>query len=145
MTAVTRSARGASAFTRAVLCPTRPLDERGWLTSEFSNPPDRTWSELVDDLLVLRTLEEDWDGQGAVAPHPTLVDGAITLAQHFQLTGECPADRVIASVNGTIIFEWQGPSGYLEIEVTTPVEAEGRRVRAGSEATEEFLLLSRSS
>jgi hypothetical protein len=84
MTAVTRSARGASAYTQAELYSTRPLDERGLITSDFCMQPIRTWHELIDDLLGLRHLEDDWDGQGAVAPQPALVDGAITLAQCFQ-------------------------------------------------------------
>src|SRR4051794_1952575 len=120
MTTITRSARGASAYTQTDDYSTRPLDERGLLVSEVFTPPTRTWSQVIDDLLALRNLENDWDGQGAEAPNPALVDGAITLAQSLRTEGRRPADFAVAGVNGTVVFEWHDSSGYLEIEVTAP-------------------------
>ncbi len=140
MTTITRSARGASAYTQADYSSTRPLDEHGLLVSEAGTPPARTWSQVIDDLLALRGLEDDWDGQGSEAPHPALVDGAITLAQSLQAQGLRPADFAVAGVNGTVLFEWHGPSDYLEIEVTAPDKAEGRSVRQGPDVTEVFTL-----
>ncbi len=140
MTTIARSARGASAYTQTDRYPTRPLDERGLLGSDRCSAPRRTWALLIDDLLAIRHLEDDWDGQGAEAPHPALVDGAITLAQYLHAKGMAPADRAIAGVNGTVFFEWHGPVGYLEIEVTAPDEAEGRSVRNGEGVTEVFTL-----
>jgi hypothetical protein len=90
---------------------------------------------LIDELLRLRNLEDDWDGEGTEAPHPSLVDGAITLAQNLEARGCPPAERVIASVNGTIYFEWHTPLGYQEIEVTSPLDAECRWVQEGSDVT----------
>jgi len=69
-----------------------------------------------------------------------LVDGAITLARQFQTNGIIPADLVIAGVNGTVLFEWHGPDGYLEVEVTAPDQAEGRWVKKGSDVAEAFTL-----
>jgi hypothetical protein len=90
---------------------------------------------LIDELLRIRNLEDDWDGEGTEAPHPSLVDGAITLAQELKAAMYPPAERVIAGVNGTIYFEWHTPLGYQEIEVTSPLDAECRWVQKGSEAT----------
>jgi hypothetical protein len=60
---------------------------------------------------------------GCEVPDPTLVDAALSLSRVLQ-----PADRVIASVNGTIYFEYYLPDGYLEIEVTSQHDAEFRYV-----------------
>jgi hypothetical protein len=37
----------------------------------------RTWDQLIDELLGIRNLKDDWDGEGTEAPPPALVDGAI--------------------------------------------------------------------
>jgi hypothetical protein len=83
-------------------------------------------------LLAIRGLDDDWDGQGAEAPPPALVDAAITLAQTLEARGLTPPHRVIAGVDGTVSFEWISCSDYLEIEVMSPDYAEYRFVRSGS-------------
>ncbi len=45
--------------------------------SEHEETPAQIWSPLIDELLRIRTLKDDWDGEGTEAPHPALVDGAI--------------------------------------------------------------------
>jgi hypothetical protein len=143
MSTLTRSDRGASAYTHPVYYPTRPLDEQG-LLSERADAPTRTWSDVIDELLAIRNLQDDWDGQGARALNPALVDGAITLAQRFRDSGMPPANFAIAGVNGTVFFEWHDPTQFLEIEVTAPDTAEGRLVRKGSGEVEVFSLPRRS-
>jgi hypothetical protein len=115
-----------------------------WAIRDLHCPPTRTWSELIGDLQAIRNLDDDWDGQGAVAPHPALVDGAITLLQSFRAYGMDPPDRVIAGVNGTVFFEWHGPGGYLEIEVTAPDQAEARSVLKVSNEVKPSVLSRRS-
>jgi hypothetical protein len=144
MTVAPCPARGASAFTRTEDISTRPLDEGGLLVSDCGPTPASAWSQVIDKLLALRGLEDDWDGQGAKAPPVALVDSAMTLAQHLRASNTRPADYVIAGVNGTVIFEWHGPAEYLEIEVVAPNQAEGRSVRKGSDTTEQFTLSARS-
>ncbi len=136
-----QSARGASAFTKTAYSFSRSMGDVGPLFSEFDGTPARAWPPLIDELLRIRNLNDNWDGEGTEAPHPALVDGAITLAQYLQATGRPPADRVIAGVNGTIYFEWHTPLGYQEIEVTSPINAECRRVWKGSEKTEVISLV----
>jgi hypothetical protein len=118
--------------------PAFPLTEL--LGSDGDAPPGHTWARLIDDLSAVRGLSDDWDGQGADAPPPAVVDYAVTLARAFQAIGLSPADRAIAGANGTVLFEWHRPAGYLEIEVTGPDQAEGRSVPMGSEAAEVFTL-----
>lgn len=74
----------------------------------------------------MRTLQDDWDDCGASAPCPALVDSAVSFARDLKARGNQPADRVIASVNGTIYFEWYTPTEYREIEITAPNHAEYR-------------------
>ena len=98
------------------------------------------WLQLIDDLLAARSLKDDWDGLGAIAPNPAVVDFAITLAQYFQAKGIAPSDFAVAGVNGMVQFEWHSPQGFLEIEVVAPDRAEGRLLRNGLETAEEFVM-----
>lgn len=139
MSLLTHGARGASAYTPDDYL-TRPQSESIQFTNNSSEEGSRTWAELIDDLLSLRNLPDDWDGQGASAPHPAIVDGAIRWAQWFRAEQVEPADRVIAGVNGTILFEWFGSPGYAEAEVVTPDRAEVRLVVQGAQQAEEFFL-----
>jgi hypothetical protein len=93
-----------------------------------------TWRQVLDELLRIRSLEDDWDGEGTEAPAAELVDGAVALAQDLAAHDWPAADRVIAGVNGTVYFEWHTPLGYQEIEVMSPTDAEYRWVRKGSQA-----------
>jgi hypothetical protein len=136
MSTITRRAGGASAYSRSSYSAFQPLDERGVFGPDGQESPARGWSSVVDELLRIRTLKDDWDGEGTEAPHPALVDGAITLAQSLQAKGDPPPDRVHAGVNATVYFEWHTPDGYTEIEVVSPVEAECRSVRQGTNTTE---------
>jgi len=65
------------------------------------------------------------------------------LAQSLQANGLRPADLAVAGVNGTVIFEWHDPAGYLELEVTAADRAEGRWVGKGSNAARTIVLARR--
>ena|SRR5579862_476015 len=120
------------------------------ITPLFTNPPiletmrslgadaalTDSWSPLIDELRRFHNLKNDWDGEGTEAPPPALIEAAIRLAHAFQKDGAAPADRVIVGVNGTIYFEWHTPLRYREIEVISPVAAESRWVRKGSDVSE---------
>ena len=71
-----------------------------------------------------------------VAPDPDAVAGATRLALILKAQEYSPADRVSASVNGTVVFEWHTADGYQEIEVTSPIDAESRWVAKGSRTAE---------
>jgi hypothetical protein len=94
------------------------------------------WNELIDELLRILMLDDNWDGEGSEAPDRALVSGAIKLAQNLKASKYTPADRVIASVNGTVYFEWHTPHGYQEIEVISPLDAELRWLPEGSDMTQ---------
>jgi hypothetical protein len=135
MTTVLKDAHAAAFFSQADPIRSRFLDEIGFFgpIAESSNVQ---WKDRIDDLLRIRSLTDDWDGEGTIAPHPSLVDGAITLCQTLQSKGSAPPDRVHAGVNETVFLEWHTPAGYQEIEVLSPVEAECRSVPRGSDSVQ---------
>jgi len=120
-----RSVRGATAFS----CES----ENGYISNSI-------WTAEIDELLRIRNLEDNWDGEGSKAPSVELVDGAIMLTKSFNENGLPTPDRVHASVNGTIYFEWHTPASYMEIEVVSPTRAECRRVNNGSNVPEEMVM-----
>ncbi len=92
-------------------------------------PPNESWKQIMDALIDLLRLEDDWDGQGAKAPSQSLVHSSIELARMLSDPLEQPMDalpfgtvpsRVVPGVNGTVIFEWQEGETYSELEVTQP-------------------------
>jgi hypothetical protein len=85
------------------------------------------WDRRIGELLALRDLADDWDGQGALAPGAGVVDAAVVLAS--RLRGAWPApDFAVAGVNGTVILEWHGTDTFTELEVESADAAEVRRV-----------------
>jgi hypothetical protein len=125
-------AAGASAFTPAEVRPALPL------IGTHIGVPTGEWDDLIDRLLALHVLEDDWDGQGTSAPDPGVIHFALRLAVQFREAGKPPADRVLAGVNGTVFFEWHTAAAYTEIEVVAPGRAEGRRVNNETNSVEEF-------
>ncbi|MGL4550547.1 MAG: hypothetical protein ACRC33_05120 [Gemmataceae bacterium] len=145
MTTIMRSARGASAFTDFDYLPGHPIEEASRiLSTQEAAASGRNWDQRIDDLLALRQLEDDWDGQGAEAPHPALVDGAIKLVLSLRQKGIDPALRAIAGLSGTVYLEWQTCQGYCEIEVLGPLEAEHRWLPLGKDRAEVARLRIRS-
>src|SRR5271166_4671519 len=45
---------------------------------------ESAWDALIDDLLRMRELEDDWDGVGAKAPPTVLVDSSLMLARELR-------------------------------------------------------------
>lgn len=128
--------RGTTAYTRLAESPFAPADIAGTYVSTGAPRVREAWGQLIDKLISIRFLTEDWDGEGSVAPDPEAVVGATKLARNLKDQEYVPADRVTASVNGTVVFEWHTAEGYQEIEVTSPVDAELRWVAKGSRTAE---------
>ena len=75
----------------------------------------RAWDQVLQNLRMLRELEDDWDGLGAEAPPPELVDKAEVFLEVFRR--RYPAlvpNRVLATPNASVQFEWQ--AGRLVME-----------------------------
>lgn len=116
--------------TAQVVLAGRP-DRPGVAAPTWNRPderPNKAWQALIDRLVAIRGYVDDWDGEGSEAPSPVLVDGAIRLAVWLRDRGWPPADRVAASVNATVHFEWHADGVFTDIEVVAPDEAEQHRV-----------------
>lgn len=84
------------------------------------------WNERIDELLAIRQLEDDWDGQGAPAPTIEVVDSALVFALLMRRDGVVPPTGVVQGLNGEVLFDWQSEDGkYIEVEVTAPYTASG--------------------
>lgn len=101
---------------------------------------DPRWRELIDELLRIRTLEEDWDGDGAARPRSELVDTAIAWIQRMtQIDPRAiPPSYVSAAPGGEIVLVWQTEGFHLEAEVVEPNEVEWMTCEDGTPATHDL-------
>lgn len=92
-----------------------------------------TWLDLAQALAGFVALEDDWDGQGAVAPSPQIIIVARGLLIELRdNTSLPPPSRVAACPMGGILFEWQWPGSYLDAEITPTGEVAWMRENAGA-------------
>jgi len=107
--------------------PLVPVDE-----TTGSSPPalaatevKDAWQRTHDDLLRLRNLEDDWDGQGASAPNPANVDAAMAWVQRMRRWERAlPPARVVPGVLGQVHLVWQHGSLYLDAEISDAQQVE---------------------
>lgn len=86
---------------------------------------DPMWAERIDELLSIRQLEDDWDGQGAPAPTSEVVDSALVLALLLKKEGIAPPSLVAQGPSGGVHFDWlPGGGKYVELRVLHPYQAE---------------------
>lgn len=125
-----------SAFTYLEQSPTASAEDATSFAYASRQPPGDGWARILDQLIDIGRLQDDWDGSGSPAPDRGVVAGATKLAVSLRLDQNDPPGRVTASVNGTICFEWHTSDGYREVEVTSPVEAEMCWVASGAATAE---------
>jgi hypothetical protein len=82
------------------------------------------WDQTIDELHSIMQLRDDWDGLGARAPSPALAVMALRVAESFRDRKMIPPGSVVASLGGTVVFEWQIDGFYTELEITGPYDAE---------------------
>ena len=93
------------------------------------------WRKVLDDLVAMQRLADDWDGQGASAPSGELLRSALGLAKLLQVQGAPPPSCAVAGTSGTIVFIWQVPDGtYGEVEIVRPFHGEVMWIHPGKPA-----------
>ncbi len=108
-------------------------EESGSGQAEFANG-ERTeaWKQIIDQLLCIRQLEEDWDGQGAAAPAAAVVDRALEwVGQMRRHPRAIPPSQAVAGVQGEVYLEWQSGAFYLVAEIPSPTRVEWMLVLEG--------------
>ena len=94
--------------------------------------PRNNWDSIIDELLRMRELQDDWDGEGSLAPEKALVDDVTSYAYWRKKENELAPARVIATVNGTICMEWTINGLFIEYEFVEPDRVEVRHMRLKS-------------
>ena len=93
-----------------------------------------TWC-VVSALVALRNYEDDWDGEGAVAPAPENINRAI---QYVLLLGSrlpaIPAPGAAPGVSGEVLLTWRQGADSLEVEICRPDRFEWMRMRPDGKA-----------
>lgn len=92
------------------------------ISKAFFNEPkteeDRLWDQIVHGLRDLVFLPTNWDGYGAEAPDPDLVDSACQLLATLRTMSALPVpSRILPTQDGGVLVEWQTPDRYLEAEI----------------------------
>jgi hypothetical protein len=92
------------------------------------------WAEREAELLKIRKYRDNWDGFGADAPDPELVDVAISFLRELRARNEMtPPGRVALSPDGLVAIEWQKGDSFLRAEVQNLREVEWMSVVPGEQ------------
>jgi hypothetical protein len=90
------------------------------------------WERTVRELAAMQGLQDGWDGFDAKAPSRELLESAIGLAYVWCDKGMSPPARVVPSLDGCVLFEWQFSDGtYADVEVDRPFHAEVTVIEPG--------------
>ena len=122
------------------LKPSPPLNGQAVTTPEFNREWDRVFARLEE----IRAYEEDWDGEGSLAPRPGVVDGAITFSKSVRKSGESAPLFANATDDGLIWLEWHFPTGSRVAEIVSAVEANVRSSPRNSKSTIEKIRILQS-
>jgi hypothetical protein len=113
-----------------IVCP-RPAPLPSDFTLTRRTGSHDLWQECFSELLTFRDLQDDWDGLGAKAPFDWAIRSAIELAENLRQKGWPAPGGVIPGITGTVLFEWQNPGLFIELEVTSQSSADQLVMRDG--------------
>lgn len=103
---------------------TGALSRKGLFTCG-ENIIEKEWRNKFIELNQIRSLTDDWDGEGALSPTPELVDSVTELLKTLQSGKNVPPpSRIVVTPEGSTIVEWQTNEMYFEAEISTPYHAE---------------------
>jgi hypothetical protein len=83
------------------------------------------WDRILEELLRLGSLGDDWDGQGARALDPANVAQASAWVREMRRWHRAMSPtRVLPGTLGEVVLEWRGDAYYLAAEISTPSQVE---------------------
>lgn len=97
-----------------------------------AGPPADRWQKIIEEIIAMQRFGNDWDGQGALAPSPELLESALGLVNLLRINGvEAPA-AAVPGVDGSVTLVWNSADGtYCEVEIDRPVHAEVMLIEPG--------------
>jgi hypothetical protein len=83
----------------------------------------KQWRNVLGQLNEIRSLQDDWDEMGAIAPFTAIVDSA--LAGLYRLRNrrdwrDFPPSRASVAPDGRVIIDWQYGKNYLHAQLIEP-------------------------
>ena len=110
------------------------VQSEGLLEGRDAHAKGARWEEIEHRLYELRSLRDDWDGDGTPAPASANVDAASILLRWLlsQRGGSLPRPRITPGTNREVVIAWQVGSNYFELEVTRPDRVEWVHIVAGA-------------
>lgn len=88
--------------------------------SEIGNELNSQWEHLERELLRLRDLESDWDGQGSLPPDVRNIDAARHWIGDMRRWPQAtPPHRAIPGTAGEVLLEWRDEAFQLAAEIHT--------------------------
>jgi hypothetical protein len=88
---------------------------------------ERKWNQSVTELLQLRSIGSDWDGDGAEAPSPEIIDSIIAMIRSPRRQSFFPAPPTKINIlrDGRIALDWYSPGNlYASARFDEPYKAE---------------------
>lgn len=67
----------------------------------------------------LAQLQEDWDGYGAAAPDPDILDSAASLLTSYATRAALPPPSISPTRTGGVLFEWENGPHEIEVQVVS--------------------------
>jgi hypothetical protein len=121
----------AGAMTQATLVadlpPEPPQNSMSGITHIDNNPQHR-WSKTIAQLKRLRSLEANWDSDGAEAPFPEIVDSIDRLVYADKLNnivGSPEPTEVVALRDGSVALDWAFPQDtFVTLRFDSPYKAQ---------------------
>jgi hypothetical protein len=121
----------------------RPLERNGPPRSSLATvpaprpecpaAPDR-WEAIIDAIVAMQHLGDNWDGLGAAAPSRELLESAVGLASLLRDAGADAPTAAIQGTDGSVNFLWHAPDGtYCEVEIDRPLHADVMLLEPGKE------------
>lgn len=107
--------------------------------SSNSISPEETltsrWHQSRRKLLELRRMKSNWDGLGADAPDPAVVDAAIGFLSSLKdRPATPPPDRIVIAPDGAVILEWQSGMERVQAEICDLDQVEWMHSRSSGKA-----------
>ncbi|MFZ5620857.1 MAG: hypothetical protein ACOY5W_07535 [Pseudomonadota bacterium] len=88
----------------------------------FSSPEaaiHEAYTKALEKMMSILNLRDNWDGEDARAPEEDITQTALMLF-HQSMLNEFYPSRISPTHEGSIVFEWQANSTYLQAEVEMP-------------------------